>query len=166
MRLWLKYIITWLKLYHFIEEFYSKWYLKRWSEASAFSGSLGSKDVEYWEVMNALGLLHRTGRGEARSHLESVRRQWVFLKKSCDNSLSLFLSLQGPCVHDEDSGLSLVGKPALQALLYHCHFYEHLHQMVKHCYLGLYTFNSNFSASNGTSESSDLNGKYIIFRFL
>ncbi|EPQ04846.1 Rotatin [Myotis brandtii] len=65
---------------------------------------------------------------------------------------------QGPCVHDEDSGLSLVGKPALQALLYHCHFYEHLHQMVKHCYLGLYTFDSSCSAPNGTSESSDLNG--------
>ncbi|ELK31685.1 Rotatin, partial [Myotis davidii] len=65
---------------------------------------------------------------------------------------------QGPCVHDEDSGLSLVGKPALQALLYHCHFYEHLHQMVKHCYLGLYTFYSSCSAPNGTSESSDLNG--------
>ncbi|XP_059562335.1 rotatin isoform X1 [Myotis daubentonii] len=65
---------------------------------------------------------------------------------------------QGPCVHDEDSGLSLVGKPALQALLYHCHFYEHLHQMVKHCYLGLYTFYSSCSAPNGTTESSDLNG--------
>ncbi|KAK1337526.1 hypothetical protein QTO34_002157 [Cnephaeus nilssonii] len=65
---------------------------------------------------------------------------------------------QGPCVHDEDSGLSLVGKPALQALLYHCHFYEHLHQMVKHCYLGLYIFDSSCSAPNGTSESSDLNG--------
>ncbi|XP_023611379.1 rotatin isoform X2 [Myotis lucifugus] len=65
---------------------------------------------------------------------------------------------QGPCVHDEDSGLSLVGKPALQALLYHCHFYEHLHQMVKHCYLGLYTFDLSCSAPNGTSESSDLNG--------
>uniref|UniRef100_A0A8C5XEA1 Rotatin n=1 Tax=Microcebus murinus TaxID=30608 RepID=A0A8C5XEA1_MICMU len=65
---------------------------------------------------------------------------------------------QGPCVHDEDSGLSLVGKPALQALLYHCHFYEHLNQMAKHCYLGQYMFSLNFSAFDRTSESSDLNG--------
>ncbi|XP_040841051.1 rotatin isoform X2 [Ochotona curzoniae] len=65
---------------------------------------------------------------------------------------------QGPCVHDEDSGLSLVGKPALQALLYHCHFYEHLNQMIKHCYVGQYTFDLNFSAFDGTSEGNDLNG--------
>lgn len=68
-------------------------------------------------------------------------------------------------MHDEDSGLSLVGKPALQALFYHCRFYEHLNQMVKHCYLGRYTFDLNCSALNGTSEGSDLNGKYIIFTF-
>uniref|UniRef100_A0A8C4WTT4 Rotatin n=1 Tax=Gopherus evgoodei TaxID=1825980 RepID=A0A8C4WTT4_9SAUR len=55
---------------------------------------------------------------------------------------------QGPCVHDEDSGLSHIGKPALQALLYHCHFYEHLNQMVKHCYLGRYTFDLNCSAGD------------------
>ncbi len=30
---------------------------------------------------------------------------------------------QSPCVHDEDSGLCLVGLPALQALLYHCQFF-------------------------------------------
>uniref|UniRef100_A0A8C8RCN7 Rotatin n=1 Tax=Pelusios castaneus TaxID=367368 RepID=A0A8C8RCN7_9SAUR len=52
---------------------------------------------------------------------------------------------QGPCVHDEESGLSQIGKPALLALLYHCHFYDHLNQMVKHCYLGLYTFDLNCS---------------------
>ncbi|XP_069323976.1 rotatin [Eulemur rufifrons] len=72
---------------------------------------------------------------------------------------------QGPCVHDEDSGLSLVGKPALQALLYHCHFYEHLNQMVKHCYLGRYMFGLNFSAFDGTSEGSDLNGLDDSFKF-
>ncbi|XP_057556109.1 rotatin isoform X3 [Hippopotamus amphibius kiboko] len=72
---------------------------------------------------------------------------------------------QGPCVHDEDSGLSLVGKPALQALLYHCHFYEHLKQMVKHCYLGRYTFGLNCSALNGTSEGNDLNGLDDSFKF-
>uniref|UniRef100_A0A8C0KTA6 Rotatin n=1 Tax=Canis lupus dingo TaxID=286419 RepID=A0A8C0KTA6_CANLU len=72
---------------------------------------------------------------------------------------------QGPCVHDEDSGLSLIGKPALQALLYHCHFYEHLNQMIKHCYLGRYTFDLNFSALDGTSEGSDLNGLDDSFKF-
>ncbi|XP_006913796.1 rotatin isoform X1 [Pteropus alecto] len=72
---------------------------------------------------------------------------------------------QGPCVHDEDSGLSLVGKPALQALLYHCHFYAHLNQMAKHCYLGRYTFDLNCSALHGTSEGSDLNGLDDSFKF-
>ncbi|NWY56842.1 RTTN protein, partial [Chionis minor] len=52
---------------------------------------------------------------------------------------------QGPCVHDEDSGLSQIGKPALKALLYHCQFYEHVNQMVKHCYLGCYMFGLNSS---------------------
>ncbi|NXC40673.1 RTTN protein, partial [Penelope pileata] len=52
---------------------------------------------------------------------------------------------QGPCVHDEESGLSQTGKPALKALLYHCQFYQHLNQMVKHCYLGCYMFDLNSS---------------------
>ncbi|KAM6453844.1 rotatin isoform 1-T1 [Liasis olivaceus] len=55
---------------------------------------------------------------------------------------------QGPCVHDEGSGLSLTGKPALQALLYHCHFYEHLNEMMKGCYLGRYTFDVDFSVGD------------------
>ncbi|XP_074998274.1 rotatin isoform X2 [Calonectris borealis] len=52
---------------------------------------------------------------------------------------------QGPCVHDEESGLSQTGKPALKALLYYCQFYEHVSQMVKHCYLGCYMFDLNSS---------------------
>ncbi|KAM6209191.1 rotatin [Sarcoramphus papa] len=52
---------------------------------------------------------------------------------------------QGPCVHDEESGLSQTGKPALKALLYHYQFYEHVNQMVKHCYLGCYMFDLNSS---------------------
>ncbi|XP_071660387.1 rotatin isoform X2 [Patagioenas fasciata] len=55
---------------------------------------------------------------------------------------------QGPCVHDEESGLSQAGKPALQALLYHCQFYEHVNQMVKHCYLGCYMFDLKSSKEN------------------
>ncbi|XP_027601862.2 rotatin [Pipra filicauda] len=50
---------------------------------------------------------------------------------------------QGPCVHDEESGLSQTGIPALKALLYHCQFYEHVNQMAKHCYLGCYMFDLN-----------------------
>ncbi|KFO56387.1 Rotatin, partial [Corvus brachyrhynchos] len=50
---------------------------------------------------------------------------------------------QGPCVHDEESGLSHTGIPALKALLYHCQFYEQVNQMVKHCYLGCYMFDLN-----------------------
>ncbi|XP_046689537.1 rotatin isoform X1 [Silurus meridionalis] len=46
---------------------------------------------------------------------------------------------QSPCVHDEGSGVSLVGLPALQALLYHCHFFAHVAQMVRSCYTGRYT---------------------------
>ncbi|KAB5533141.1 hypothetical protein PHYPO_G00128390 [Pangasianodon hypophthalmus] len=46
---------------------------------------------------------------------------------------------QSPCVHDEGSGVSLVGLPALQALLYHCHFFDHVGQMVRSCYTGRYT---------------------------
>uniref|UniRef100_A0A8C3SN88 Rotatin n=1 Tax=Chelydra serpentina TaxID=8475 RepID=A0A8C3SN88_CHESE len=63
---------------------------------------------------------------------------------------------QGPCVHDEESGLSQIGKPALRALLYHCHFYEHLNQMVKHCYLRRYTFDLNCSV--GDSLMAEKNG--------
>ncbi|XP_066479673.1 rotatin [Tiliqua scincoides] len=63
---------------------------------------------------------------------------------------------KGPCVHDEESGLSLIGKPALQALLCHCHFYEHLNEMVKQCYLGRYTF--DFNCSLGDSLAAEKNG--------
>ncbi|KAM9024235.1 rotatin isoform 2-T2 [Ara ararauna] len=52
---------------------------------------------------------------------------------------------QGPCVHDEESGLSQTGKPALKTLLYHCQFYEHVKQMVKHCYVGCYMFDLSSS---------------------
>ncbi|XP_060100048.1 rotatin isoform X2 [Heteronotia binoei] len=64
---------------------------------------------------------------------------------------------QGPCVHDEESGLSLTGKPALQALLYHYHFYEHLNEMVRQCYLGRYTFDLNCSLGDClTAEKNSL----------
>lgn len=53
---------------------------------------------------------------------------------------SLSCVSQSPCVHDEDSGLCLVGLPALQALLYHCQFFESVGQMVKSCYMGRHAF--------------------------
>uniref|UniRef100_A0A669P618 Rotatin n=1 Tax=Phasianus colchicus TaxID=9054 RepID=A0A669P618_PHACC len=67
---------------------------------------------------------------------------------------------QGPCVHDEETGLSQTGKPALKALLHHCQFYEHLNQMVKHCYLGCYMFDVNSSKEdNHVIEKSNSTGK-------
>uniref|UniRef100_A0A8C5N7G8 Rotatin N-terminal domain-containing protein n=1 Tax=Gouania willdenowi TaxID=441366 RepID=A0A8C5N7G8_GOUWI len=41
---------------------------------------------------------------------------------------------QHPCVHDEVSGVSLVGLPALQALLYHCHYFQHMLLSASSCY--------------------------------
>ncbi|KFV73010.1 Rotatin, partial [Struthio camelus australis] len=72
---------------------------------------------------------------------------------------------QGPCVHDEESGLSEMGKPALQALLHHCHFYEHLNQMVKHCYLGRYMFDLNCSkGDNLITEKSDFDDSLNLWK--
>ncbi|XP_055987496.1 rotatin [Sorex fumeus] len=73
---------------------------------------------------------------------------------------------QGPCVHDEDSGLSLVGTPALQALLSHCRFYEHLHQMVKHRFLAPSTCDSVPAAPDDTAEGhGDSDGLDDSFKF-
>ncbi|KAM4606021.1 rotatin [Polymixia lowei] len=47
---------------------------------------------------------------------------------------------QNPCVHDEVSGVSLVGLPALQALLYHCRYFQHVALSASACYRGRYTF--------------------------
>ncbi|NXP14933.1 RTTN protein, partial [Thinocorus orbignyianus] len=63
---------------------------------------------------------------------------------------------QGPCVHDEESGLSQTGKPALKALLYHCQFYEHVNQMVKRCYLGCYMFDLNSSKEEHLIEKGGI----------
>ncbi|XP_069075998.1 rotatin isoform X2 [Pleurodeles waltl] len=75
-------------------------------------------------------------------------------------------SWQGPCVHDDESGLSLVGKPALQALLHHCHFYEHLNQMIKHCYLNGHTFDvrDNFASWTPQNYSYGLDDTVLFWR--
>ncbi|XP_029110935.1 rotatin [Scleropages formosus] len=59
---------------------------------------------------------------------------------------------QGPCVHDETSELSLVGLPALQALLCHCQFFEHMSQTVRSCYLRRHLFDLNFLRTSGIPE--------------
>ncbi|XP_005065445.2 rotatin isoform X1 [Mesocricetus auratus] len=105
-----------------------------------------------------------------QSECSMVRREAAFILQNLlvipmPSEVIKDYTWQGPCVHDEDSGMSLVGKPALQALLYHCHFYEHLSQMVKHCYLGRYTFDLNFSAFPETTECSDLNGLDDSFKY-
>ncbi|XP_030624643.1 rotatin [Chanos chanos] len=63
---------------------------------------------------------------------------------------------QGPCVHDESSGLALVGLPALQALLYHCQFFEHVCQIVKSCYQGRHAFSLS-TPGQPTYSTDDLN---------
>nr|XP_048275099.1 rotatin isoform X3 [Myodes glareolus] len=105
-----------------------------------------------------------------QSECSMVRREAAFILQNLlvipmPSEIIKDYTWQGPCVHDEDSGLSLVGKPALQALLYHCHFYEHLTQMVKHFYVGRYTFDLSFPAFTETSECSDLNGLDDSFKF-
>lgn len=47
---------------------------------------------------------------------------------------------QQPCVHDEVSGVSLVGLPALKALLYHCQYFHNVALSASTCYRGRYTF--------------------------
>ncbi|XP_049637623.1 rotatin [Suncus etruscus] len=72
---------------------------------------------------------------------------------------------QGPCVHDEDSGLALVGLPALQVLLRHCRFYEHLAHMLQHRFLGLSTLPPPRPAVDSTSTGRDPDGLDDSFKF-
>lgn len=105
-----------------------------------------------------------------QSECSMVRREAAFILQNLlvipmPSKVIKDYTWQGPCVHDEDSGLSLSGKPALQALLYHCRFYEHLTHMVKHCYVGRYMFDFNISAFTEPSEYNDLNGLDDSFKF-
>uniref|UniRef100_A0A3B5LE88 Rotatin n=1 Tax=Xiphophorus couchianus TaxID=32473 RepID=A0A3B5LE88_9TELE len=60
---------------------------------------------------------------------------------------------QHPCVHDEVSGVSLVGLPALQALLYHCQYFHSVALSASTCYRGRYTFDL-LPRPGGNSENS------------
>ncbi|XP_044195829.1 rotatin isoform X1 [Thunnus albacares] len=70
---------------------------------------------------------------------------------------------QHPCVHDEVSGVSLVGLPALQALLYHCQYFQHVALSASTCYRGRYTFHLQpcAGAASGPSpqESTSLDSE-------
>ncbi|XP_056220936.1 rotatin [Seriola aureovittata] len=70
---------------------------------------------------------------------------------------------QHPCVHDEVSGVSLVGLPALQALLYHCQYFQHVALSASICYRGRYMFHlqPRAGASSGTNpqESDSLDSE-------
>nr|XP_046227277.1 rotatin isoform X2 [Scatophagus argus] len=61
---------------------------------------------------------------------------------------------QHPCVHDEVSGVSLVGLPALQALLYHCQYFQHVALSASSCYQGRYTFHLQPHCPDATSGPS------------
>ncbi|XP_045152011.1 rotatin [Echinops telfairi] len=104
------------------------------------------------------------------SECSMVRREAAFILQNLlvipmPSEIIKDYTWQGPCVHDEDSGLSLVGKPALQALVQHCHFYEHLSQLVQRCFPGRYAFELSCSAPGGVSDGSDSNGLDDSFKF-
>ncbi|KAM8967857.1 rotatin isoform 2-T2 [Pelodytes ibericus] len=92
-----------------------------------------------------------------------VRREAAFILQNMlvipmptDLEDSKDYTLQGPSVHDEESGLSLTGRPALQVLLNHYHFYDHVSQMVKNCFLGRYTFEYSHSVSGPKTISANI----------
>ncbi|XP_022539517.2 rotatin isoform X1 [Astyanax mexicanus] len=62
---------------------------------------------------------------------------------------------QSPCVHDEGSGVSLVGLPALQALLYHCHFFDYVAETLQSCYSGRYAFALSPPPTHSEPEVND-----------
>ncbi|XP_076577654.1 rotatin [Chaetodon auriga] len=64
---------------------------------------------------------------------------------------------QHPCVHDEVSGVSMVGLPALQALLYHCQYFQHVALSASNCYQGRYTFHLQPRADATTGPSPQEN---------
>ncbi|XP_038123277.1 rotatin isoform X2 [Cyprinodon tularosa] len=77
---------------------------------------------------------------------------------------------QQPCVHDEVSGVSLVGLPALQALLYHCQFFHNVALSASTCYRGRYTFNmqpqplESHNPSLQESSFSDSDNSLLLLR--
>uniref|UniRef100_A0AAX7TFN2 Rotatin N-terminal domain-containing protein n=1 Tax=Astatotilapia calliptera TaxID=8154 RepID=A0AAX7TFN2_ASTCA len=76
---------------------------------------------------------------------------------------------QHPCVRDEVSGVSLVGLPALQALLYHCQYFQHVGLSASSCYCGRYTFYIQPRVGSHCGprlQESASSGKLILLIFL
>lgn len=63
------------------------------------------------------------------------------------------------------SGVSLVGLPALQALLYHCQYFQHVSFSASNCYQGRYTFHLQSCADTicgpSTQERNLLGRSYV-----
>ncbi|XP_019727440.1 rotatin isoform X1 [Hippocampus comes] len=65
---------------------------------------------------------------------------------------------QHPRVHSEVSGASLVGLPALQALLYHCQYFQHVALSASACYRGRYTFHLQNTVAGAAGQLASLDG--------
>ncbi|XP_037829180.1 rotatin isoform X2 [Kryptolebias marmoratus] len=78
---------------------------------------------------------------------------------------------QHPCVHDEVSGVSVVGLPALQALLYHCQYFQNVALSASNCYRGRYVFQVQPRAAGSTgstlqeSTSTDSENSLLFWRW-
>uniref|UniRef100_A0A3B3DDZ0 Rotatin n=1 Tax=Oryzias melastigma TaxID=30732 RepID=A0A3B3DDZ0_ORYME len=76
---------------------------------------------------------------------------------------------QHPCVHDEVSGISLVGLPALQALLHHCQYFQNVAFSATTCYRGRHTFclhpRSNEPSGPGLKSDTSLGKLRFILSF-
>ncbi|XP_062841406.1 rotatin isoform X2 [Trichomycterus rosablanca] len=84
-------------------------------------------------------LLERQESSMVRKEAAFILQNLLVMPMPASTEEAKHSSWQSPCVHDEGSGVSLVGLPALQALLYHCHFFDHVGQMMRSCYTGRYT---------------------------
>lgn len=78
-------------------------------------------------------------------------RCFVVPAVSCALSVVFFFKKnpQHPCVHDEVTGVSLLGLPALQALLYHCRYFQHVALCASSCYQGRRVFHAQPCADAG-----------------
>ncbi|XP_075906423.1 rotatin isoform X2 [Nelusetta ayraudi] len=91
-----------------------------------------------------------------RQESSAVRREAAFILQNllvmpmlADPEEAKDSQWQHPCVHDEVTGLSLLGLPALQALLYHCRYFQHVALCASSCYQGRRVFHSQPCADAG-----------------
>ncbi|GCC25307.1 hypothetical protein chiPu_0003716 [Chiloscyllium punctatum] len=114
----------------------------------AFAASCQNISGGLWgTVLNIL--LDQSECSMARKEAASILQNLLMIRMPATLEEAKNSVWQSPCVHDEESGLSLVGLPALQALLYHCQFYERVAHMAKQCYLGRYMFDLNSPKPTG-----------------